>query len=82
MACVYLRRFSPTSLWADDLIIFSVENLQKQLDGLYKYCVNNHIIVNEAKTKVMCFGKCTEIGVKYNGVLVEHVNEYKYLGNI
>ena len=31
---------------------------------------------------MMCFGKCTEIGVKYNGVLVEHVNEYKYRGNI
>ena len=54
-------------LWADDLIIFSdsVGGLQKQLDGLYKYCVNNHMIVNEAKTKVMCFGKCTEIRVKY-----------------
>ena len=38
-------------LWADDLILFSdsVEGLQKQLDGLYKYSANNHMIVNETK---------------------------------
>ena len=40
------------------------------------------MIVNETKTKVMCFGKYTEIQVKYNGVLVEHVNQCKYLGSI
>ena len=40
------------------------------------------MIVNETKTKVMCFGKCTEVRVKYNGVLVEYVNQYQYLGNI
>ena len=60
----------------------SAEGLEKQLGGLYKYCANNHMIVNETKTKVMCFGKCTEVRVKYNGVLVEHVNQYKYHGNI
>ena len=56
-------------LWADDLILFSdsAEGLQKQLDGLYKYCAKNHMIVNETKNKVMCFGKNTEIQVKYNG---------------
>ena len=71
-------------LWADDLILFSdsAEGLQKQLGGLYKYCGNNHMIVNETKIKVMCFGKNTKIQVKYNGVLVEQVNQYKYLGNI
>ena len=57
-------------LWADDLILFSdtTEGLQKQLNGLYKYCSNNHTIVNETKTKVVCFGRSTEIRVNYNGV--------------
>ena len=70
-------------LWAEDLILLSnsAERLQKQLDGLYEYCANNHMIVNETKTKVICFGKNTEIQVKYNGVLVENVNQYKYLGS-
>ena len=71
-------------LWADDLILFSdtTEGLQKQLNGLYKYCSNNHMIVNETKTKVMCFGRSTEIRVNYNGVPVQQVGQYKYLGNI
>ena len=45
-------------LWADDLILFSdtTEGLQKQLNGLHKCSSNNHIIVNETKTKVMCIG--------------------------
>ena len=40
------------------------------------------MIVNETKITVMYFGKCIEIRVKYNGVLVEHINQYKYLGSI
>ena len=40
------------------------------------------MIVNETKPKVMCFGKNTEIQVKYNGVLVEHVDQYKNLSSI
>ena len=28
------------------------------------------------------FCKCTEIRVNYNGVLVQYVNQYKFLGNI
>ena len=43
-------------LWADDLILFSDSStgLQKQLNGLLKFCSKNKIIVNETKT--MCFG--------------------------
>ena len=40
------------------------------------------MIVNETKTKVMCFGTNTEIQVKYNGVLVEHVDQYNNLSSI
>ena len=46
-------------LWADDSILFSDtgSSLQKQFNGLHKFCANNHMIVNEAKSKLMCFGK-------------------------
>ena len=45
-------------LWGDDLILYSdtPSGLQKQLNGLLKFCSNNKIIVNEIKTKSMCFG--------------------------
>ena len=45
-------------LWADDLILFSdtFHGLQEQLHGLKQFCHNNHMIVNEMKTKVMVFG--------------------------
>ena len=46
-------------LWADDLILFSdtQHGKQKQMEGLHTFCVNNHMIVNETKTKRMCFWK-------------------------
>ena len=78
--------FGPSAIHkrTDGLIQFSdtTEGLQKQLNGLYKYCSNNHMIVNETKTKVMCLGWSTEIRVNYNGVPVQQVDQYKYLGNI
>ena len=57
-------------LWADDLILFSdsVKGLQKQLDGLFRFCSDNMMIVNELKTKAMVFGSaCRNITVKFNG---------------
>ena len=55
-------------LWADDLILFSdsVEGLQKQLDGLYSFCRNNCMIVNEIKTKCMVFGGNNNIRIIFN----------------
>ena len=46
-------------LWADDLVLFSntKKGIQKQLNGLEHFCANNRMIVNEAKTKLMIFGK-------------------------
>ena len=35
--------------------------LAKQLNWLYEYCSNNHMIVNETMANVMCFGRITEI---------------------
>ena len=71
-------------LWADDLILFSdtASGLQKQLNGLYKFCANNRMIVNEAKSKVMCFGKQSQFNVSFNDKEIEQVGRYKYLGNI
>ena len=71
-------------LWADDLILFSdtVEGLQRQLNGLYNFCSENMLIVNQVKTKVMVFGKRGEVSVTFNGAKLECVNYYKYLGNI
>ena len=71
-------------LWADDLILFSdtPNGLQKQLNGLYKFCANNRMIVNEIKSKAMCFGKQTRFSVSFNNKEIEQVHRYKYLGNI
>lgn len=71
-------------LWADDLILFSdtEKGIQKQLEGLKKFCMNNQMIVNETKTKVMTFGKRCECKVYFNGKRIEQVEEYKYLGNV
>ena len=71
-------------LWADDLILFSDSpaGLQKQLDGLLKFCSNNKIIVNEMKTKSMCFGTSETFTVYFNGKRIEQVDQYRYLGVI
>ena len=66
-------------LWSDDLILFSdtQHGIQKQLEGLHSFCVNNHMIVNETKTKIMCFGKPVRYKVYINGKIIEQVETYK-----
>ena len=49
----------------------SLRGLQKQLDGLKSFCADNHMIVNETKSKVMCFGKQTELNVYFNDKKIE-----------
>ena len=41
-------------LWADDLYLVAdnPKNSQKQLDGLGKFCIKNHMIANVKKNKV------------------------------
>ena len=70
--------------WSDDLILFSdtFRDLQIQLDGLKQFCSNNHMIVNEIKTKVMVFGNPKKSKLHFNTVSIEEVTDYKYLGNI
>ena len=71
-------------LWGEDLILFSdtPTGLQKQLNGLLKFCSNNKIIVNELKTKSMSFGTDENLNVFFNGKPIEQVNQYKYFGVI
>ena len=71
-------------LWGDDLILFSdtPTGLQKQLNGLLKFCSNNKFIVHELKTKSMCFGTDENLNVFFNGKPIKQVNQYKYLGVI
>ena len=69
-------------LWVDDLILFSDSptGLQKQLNGLLKFCSDNKIIVNETKIETMCFGSNECFNVYFNGKFIERVHQYKYLG--
>ena len=73
-------------LWADDLVLFSnaEKGIQKQLNGLKRFCARNKMIVNEAKAKLMIFGKKKQFTgeIMFNGKRIELVSEYKYLGNI
>ena len=71
-------------LWADDMVKFSnsVEGMQRLLDCLFEFCVKNHMVVNEVKTKCMVFGTKEIPTLTFNGVRIELVNSYKYLGNM
>ena len=72
-------------LWADDLILLSdsVSGLKKQLNGLFRFCSDNMMIVNEMKTKVMVYGPANRnFSLKFNGKTLDIVDQYKYLGNI
>ena len=76
----------PRLLWADDLVLFSESQngLQRQLNGLQRFCENNRMVVNNLKTKAMLFGKTHEVTLTYNhnGNAVDVVRSYKYLGNV
>ena len=71
-------------LWADDLFMVSdnPKNSQKQLDGLDKFCADNHMIANVVKTKYMVYGKPLKINLFLNGNAIEKVENYKSLGTI
>ena len=71
-------------LWADDLVIVaeSYEDAQKQLDGLFEFCRNYLMIVNEIKTKFMVFNLSVIKDLFFNNVALDMVTSYKYVGNI
>ena len=75
-------------LFADDMVIFSdtPEGLQLSLslDRLHRYCDSWNLTVNSDKTKVMVFRKGGRLSNNeqwfYNGVTLEIVNQFNYLG--
>ena len=69
-------------LWADDLILLSdtEEGLQRQLDGVFQFCSKSQMIVNSLKTKVMVFGKKSDVSFKFHETPLSIVEEYKFLG--
>ena len=50
-----------------------------QLDGLYIFCKDYHMIVNKTKNKIMVFGKDTDFKFMYNNKVLEKASKYKYL---
>lgn len=73
-------------LYADDIVIFAntQEQLQNSLDLLLEYCNRWKLTINIGKTKVMVFRKGgvlpRDLAFYYNGVALEIVKEFKYLG--
>ena len=71
-------------LWADDLVLLSdsANGLQRQLNGLQKFCASNKVIVNEIKTKSMCFGADDNFEIHFNGKPIEQVWQFKYFDTV
>ena len=70
-------------LWADDLVILAEtpKGLQRQIDKLYSYCLENQLIVNTLKTKIMIYGSRNDNdSFHFNNSPVEITDSYKYLG--
>ena len=73
-------------LFADDAVIFSdtPEGLQMSLNKLQNYCETWNLTVNVDKTKIMVFRKGGLLSRRerwfYNGVDIEIVNQFNYLG--
>ena len=74
----------PIISYADDMVILSnlSEELQMMLNKLCRYLSSNGLFMNTNKTKVMRFQKGPKDGSKFyaNGVELEEVNEFDYLG--
>ena len=82
------------ALYADDTVLFTsnpdfgkaTSDLQEDINSLSDWCNNNGIMANTDKTKVMVFGnptvlkKVSQPKIMLNGVPLQVVSEYKYLG--
>jgi len=71
-------------LYADDLALMSetLQGLQKQIDVLSEFYVEQQLVINVSKTKVVVFEKCCSAVPKftYRGTTIERVQSFKYLG--
>ena len=73
-------------LYADDIVLFSEtdDGLQEGLNLLQAYCLRWKLKVNTNKTKIMIFKKGgrnrNDLVFTYDGLEVEIVNKFTYLG--
>ena len=73
------------SLLSDDIVLFSklAENLEAQIELLYKYCEIWNVVIRIAKTKIVLYN---QINAKHSFSFtlsenaLEIVDKYKYLG--
>ena len=87
---------SKFALYADDTVLYvsskdiatSVRKLQEDLDALSAWCVDNGIMANTDKTKVMVFGSrnclaelsTVNVELKFGQDILQTVTSYTYLG--
>ena len=70
-------------MYADDIVLLSSSGygLNKHLHTLSGFCKKWDLEVNTEKTKIGVFGRYTDLQTpSWNGVLLEKVQSYKYLG--
>ena len=73
--------------WADDIVLLTEtrEDLERLLKNVSEYCNLNKLTINCKKTKCLIFNKTGRLireKISMNGVPLENVREYKYLGFI
>ena len=77
---LYLLTYYGLTIW---FFSDSEKGSQTQLEGLFKLCSDNMIIVNEMKTKVVVYGSASRnIQIKFDYKILDRVDQYKYLGNL
>ena len=71
-------------LYCDDLVIFGedLRELQRGLDKVYEFCQNNHLIINQQKTKLLSCNTNSRFkqSLIMDGQTIESVQTWKYLG--
>ena len=73
----------PLLLYADDLAILShsEEGLQRLMDALEAFCHTKRLTFNIEKTKAMVTSqKATDLALTYQGLQIEKVQAFRYLG--
>ena len=81
--CHIAELFVAAIMYADDLALLAPtrSSLQTLLDVCQRYGLEWCITYNPQKTKLMTFGKSVDVQPLYlNGVPINQVSEYKYLG--
>ena len=76
----------PGPLYADDLVLYreSEEGLRAIVGRFSKVCRRRELEVNAGKSKVMVLNgeEGLEYEVHVDGIRLEHVSEFKYLGRV